>query len=225
MADRILVVDDDPSVRTTLCRVMKSNGLEYDTASSGEAALSVLEQKTFDLILMDINLGGLDGFETVQKIRERGIPTPIIIISARSEDFDTLYGLDIGADDYITKPFNPITLGAKIKALIRRSKSTGSPDIITAGPFRYNTSTLRVYKNEEELLLSSRENAMMKLFIDNVHHVFSKNMLYEMLWNDDAVDDNAIMVSISRLRSKIEDDPSDPQYLQTVRGLGYRFVV
>ncbi|NCB50393.1 MAG: response regulator transcription factor [Clostridia bacterium] len=225
MADRILIVDDDQSVRTTLCRVMKSNGLEYDDAASGEAALSILAQKTFDLILMDINLSGLDGFETVQKIRERGILTPIIIVSARTEDIDTLYGLNIGADDYITKPFNPITLGAKIKALIRRSKSTGSPDIIAAGPFKYNTSTLRVYKNDEELVLSSRENAMMKLFIDNVNHVFSKNMLYEMLWNDDAVDDNAIMVSISRLRGKIEDDPSAPQYLQTVRGLGYRFMV
>ena len=225
MADHILIVDDDPSVRTTLCRVLKSTGLAYDDVASGEAALSLLAQKTYDLILMDINLSGLDGFETVQKIREKGIITPIIIVSARTEDIDTLYGLDIGADDYITKPFNPITLGAKIKALIRRSKATGSPDIITAGPFKYYTSTLRVFKNDEELTLSSRENAMMKLFIDNVNHVFSKNMLYELLWNDDVVDDNAITVGISRLRGKIEDDPSDPHYLQTVRGLGYRFVI
>jgi DNA-binding response OmpR family regulator len=225
MADRILIVDDDPSVRTTLCRVIKSNGLEYDAAASGEEALDLLERNSYALLLMDINMKGMDGFETVQTLRERGCRTPIIIVSARSEDIDTLYGLDIGADDYITKPFNPVTLGAKVKALIRRSGSGGSPELITTGPFVYNTSTLRVYKNCDELVLSSKENAMMKLFLDNVNRVFSKNMLYEILWNNDDVDYNTVMVSVSRLRSKIEDDPSNPRYLQTVRGLGYRFVV
>lgn len=225
MGDRVLVVDDNESVQTTLCRVIKSNGWECDAVSSGQEALSKLEHNTYALILMDINMEGLDGFETIQKIRNRGILTPIMIVSGRSEDFDTLYGLDIGADDYITKPFNPVTLGAKMKALIRRSRASSSSDIISAGPFTYNTTTLRVYKNGEELILSYKENAMMKLFLDNVNRVFSKSMLYEFLWNDEAVDNNTIMVSISRLRNKIEDDPSNPKYLQTVRGLGYRFVV
>lgn len=225
MADRVLVVDDNESVQTTLCRVIKSNGWECDAVSSGQAALSKLEHNTYALILMDINMKGLDGFETIQRIRNRGILTPIMIVSARSEDFDTLYGLDIGADDYITKPFNPVTLGAKMKALIRRSRASSASDIISAGPFTYNTTTLKVYKNGEELILSYKENAMMKLFLDNVNRVFSKSMLYELLWNDEAVDNNTIAVSISRLRIKIEDDPSNPKYLKTVRGLGYRFVV
>ncbi len=225
MGDRVLIVDDNPSVQTTLCRVLKSNGLECDAVPSGEAALSKLEYNTYSLILMDINMKGLDGFETVQKVRERGILTPIIIVSGRDEDLDTLYGLDIGADDYITKPFNPVTLGAKVKALIRRSRASCFSDVITAGPFTYNTTTLKVFKNGEELILSSRENALMKLFLDNVNRVFSKGMLYELLWSEEPVDNNTIMVSISRLRNKIEDDPSNPKYLQTVRGLGYRFVI
>ena len=151
---------------------------------------------------------------------------PIIIVSGRKEDYDTLYGLDIGADDYVTKPFNPVTLGAKVKALIRRSRSgLAGSEIIKAGPFTYNTATLRFYKNEEEISLSSKENAMMKLFLDNVNRVFSKDMLYDMIWGTAVIDENAIMVYISRLRQKIEDDPSSPKYIQTVRGLGYRFVV
>ena len=118
-------------------------------------------------------------------------------------------------------------LGAKVKALIRRSKGNlpGGQNLITAGPFRYNTTTLRFYKNDEEILLSSRENAMMKLFLDNVNRIFSKDMIYDLIWGEAIIDENAIMVYINRLRQKIEDDPAKPKYIQTVRGLGYRFVV
>ena len=227
MADIVLIVDDDISVSTMLSKVVQSNGIESDVASSGEEALKILEKKTYDLILLDINMKELDGFEVVQILRNKGIKTPIIIVSGRNEDFDTLYGLDIGADDYITKPFNPVTLGAKIKALIRRSRNavSGTESIITAGPFTYNTSTLRFYKNGQEIFLSSKENAMMKLFIDNVNHVFSKDMLYDLVWGDAIIDENAIMVYINRLRQKIEDDPSNPKHLKNIRGLGYRFIV
>ena len=170
---------------------------------------------------------GMDGFQVVQAIRRRGLRLPIIIVSGRKEDYDTLYGLDIGADDYVTKPFNPVTLGAKVKALIRRSRNhlPGVDSVIAAGPFQYNTSTLRFYKNGREILLSSKENAMMKLFIDNVNRIFSKDMLYDLIWGEAIIDENAIMVYVNRLRQKIEEDPSNPQYIQTVRGLGYRFVV
>ena len=148
-----------------------------------------------------------------------------MIVSSRKEDYDTLYGLDIGADDYITKPFNPVVLAAKVKALIRRSRGGMGGNVITAGPFRYHTSTLRFYKNNQEIILTSRENAMMKLFLDNVNRVFSKEMLYELIWGEAIVDENAIMVYINRLRQKIEENPSQPQFIQTVRGLGYRFTV
>lgn len=227
MADTVLIVDDDTAVLTILYKVIKSNGLEADTASSGEQALALLTQREYELLLLDINMKGMDGFEVIQTIRRNGLKIPIIIVSGRKEDYDTLYGLDIGADDYITKPFNPITLGVKVKALIRRSRNKlpGAESDLTAGPFRYNTSTLRFYKNDIEIPLSSKENAIMKLFIDNVNRIFSRDMLYELVWGDAIIDDNAIMVYINRLRQKIEDDPSKPKYIQTVRGLGYRFVI
>ena len=227
MADTILIVDDDQSVSLTLSKAVQSSGMEAEIANSGEEALKRLSEKRFDLILMDINMPGMDGFQTVESIRKQGIQTPIIIISGRKEDIDTLYGLNIGADDYITKPFNPITLGAKIKALIRRSRNDlpGSSQRISAGPFTYHTSTLRFYKNGEEISLSAKENAMIKLFMDNVNRIFSKDMIYEMVWGDSIIDENAVMVYVNRLRQKIEDDPSEPRYIRTVRGLGYRFVI
>lgn len=227
MADRILIVDDDIAVSTMLYKVVRSNGIDADTVSSGENALLQLNKCTYDLILLDINMHGMDGFQVIQAARNKGIKTPIIIVSGRKEDFDTLYALDIGADDYITKPFNPITLGAKVKALIRRSRNdlTGSSHILTAGPFTYDTNTLRFYKNGNEIFLSSKENAIMKLFMDNVNRIFSKDMIYNLIWGEAIIDENAIMVYINRLRQKIEDDPSKPQYIQTLRGLGYRFMV
>ena len=227
MADKVLIVDDDPMVANTLRKVVQSNGIDSEAAFSGDEAIKLLETDSYDLILLDINMNGLDGFEVIQILRGKGIKTPIIIVSARNDDFDTLYGLDIGADDYITKPFNPITLGAKIKALLRRSRNSlpGSDSWIIAGPFKYNTTTLRFYKNDEEIMLSAKENAMMKLFIDNVNRIFSKDMLYELIWNNAIVDENAVMVYVNRLRSKIEDDPANPNYLLNIRGLGYRFIV
>lgn len=227
MTNKVLIVDDDDAVLNMLYKVIKSNGIDADTCSSGESALEQIEKQNYDLILLDINMQGMDGFQVVETLRKRGIQIPIIILSGRAEDYDMLYGLDIGADDYITKPFNPVIVGAKVKALIRRSQNglDGSTDIITAGPFQYNTSTLRFYKNGEEILLSAKENAIMKLFIDNVNRIFSKDMLYDLIWGESIIDENAIMVYINRLRTKIEENPGNPQYIQTVRGLGYRFVI
>ena len=227
MADKVLIVDDDAAVLSLLNKVIRSNGLEAVCVDSAEKALELLCEQTCDLILMDVNMRGMDGFTAVETIRSRGVKTPIIIVSGRKEDFDTLYGLDIGADDYITKPFNPVTLGAKVKALIRRSRNSlaEAEPLIAAGPFTYNTSTLRLYKNGVEIPLSAKENAMMKLFIDNANRIFSKDMLYDMIWGEAIIDENAIMVYINRLRQKIEDDPAKPRYIQNVRGVGYRFVV
>lgn len=227
MPHTVLIVDDDDAILAMLYKVIKSNGIEADMVSNGEDALKQVNKRNYDLMLLDINMEGIDGFQVIQAIRNQGLKIPIIIISGRKEDYDTLYGLDIGADDYITKPFNPIILGAKVKALIRRSQNglPGSSDLIIAGPFQYNTSTLRFYKNGIEIPLSSKENAMMKLFIDNVNRIFSKDMLYELIWGETIIDENSIMVYINRLRQKIEENPGSPQYIQTVRGLGYRFVV
>lgn len=227
MADTVLIVDDDTSDRNMLYKVIRGAGMDAVTAVGGDQALETVRQHPVDLILMEINLQGMDGFQLIETLRGRGIRTPVIIVSSRREDYDTLYGLDIGADDYVTKPFNPVVLAAKAKALIRRSRGglSGTDLAITAGPFRFDTSTLRFYKNGTEIILSSRENAIMKLFLDNVNRIFPKDMLYELIWGETIVDENAIMVYINRLRQKIEEDPAHPNYIQTVRGLGYRFVV
>lgn len=226
MAYRILIVDDDNAVSRLLVKIVKSIGYEADLAESGEEALIKIAGTDYALMLLDINLGGMDGFQVIETLRKKNSRLPIIVVSGRREDFDTMYGLDIGADEYITKPFNPVTLGAKIKALIRRCSTFNETDpVITAGPFAFNTSTLRFYKNGEEIVLTGKESAMMKLFLDNVNRVFTRNMLYDLVWGNDIVDDNAIMVYINRLRQKIEDDPENPRYIQTIRGVGYRFVI
>ena len=223
----VLIVDDDPMVRKVLAKVVVSSGFVPATAASGEEALTILQRQHVDLIILDIMMGGMDGFEVVQEIRRRRNETPIIILSARTEDYNTLYGLDIGADDYITKPFNPVLMGAKVKALIRRNKTaqSGGQSLQTVGPFLYHNDTMRLEKDGVEIPLSSRENIMMKLFLDHVGQVFTKEQLYQHVWGDVLVDANAVMVYISHLRNKLEKDPKNPEYLKTVWGLGYKFVV
>ncbi len=223
--DLVLIVDDDEAVCTMLYKVIRSAGMDAQLAHSGEQALQMVKNNAFDLILLDVNLGGMDGFQVTRQLRSDGVRIPVMLVSGRREDYDTLYGLDLGADDYITKPFNPVVLGAKAKALIRRSRGGKGETELIAGPFRYDTATLRFYKNGQEIPLSSKENAMVKLFMDNVNRIFPKEMIYTLLWGEAIVDENAVMVYINRLRQKIEEDPGKPRYIQTVRGLGYRFVV
>lgn len=227
MSDKVLIVDDDIAICKLLDKVMKSNELETTIATNGTEALNVLKTDTFDVILIDIMLGDMEGFEVIKKIRSQGVSTPVMIVSGRTEDYASLYGLSIGADDYITKPFRPVILGAKVKALIRRNKNMvlGNSSIVECGPFSYNTSTMRFYKNGDEIDLSSKEGILMLLFMQHPQQVFTKDMIYEHVWgNIIAVDDNAIMVYINRLRSKIEENRQKPKHIITVRGLGYRFV-
>lgn len=222
---KVLIVDDDINVLTTLTKAIEAGGLKYQTANSGLDALKILETESFDCIMIDINMQGMNGFETIQEIKKRKNETPIVIVSGRKEDSDTIYCLDIGADDYITKPFNPVTLAAKIKAIIRRNKKADDNKIISIGPFTYNSSTLRFYKNDIEISLSSKENALIKLFLDEPNRVFTRDMLYEMIWDNVIIDEQTVIVYINRLRQKIEDNPNKPKYIQTVRGIGYRFTI
>ncbi len=129
MGDRVLIVDDDPAICKLLVKVMAANDLEAVVAGSGEQAMVLLEQESFDAILLDINMDGLDGFDVLKRLRGKGIDTPVMIVSGRSEDFDSLYGLSLGADDYVTKPFRPLVLGAKVVALIRRTKNRAAPAV------------------------------------------------------------------------------------------------
>ena len=224
MADRVLIIDADMRSRTVLGRALRAAMMVTEAAVSGEDGIERIAQAEYDLVLLDIDLPGIDGFHVIQTVRQRGSRVPMVVVSSHSEDYEQLYALDLGADDYVTKPFNPVVLAAKARALIRRSRGLPMEDIVTAGPFTYNTGTLRFYKNGDEIVLSSKENAMMKLFMDNVDRIFSRSRLYDLIWGGSIVDENTVMVYISRLRAKIEDDPAKPKYIQTVRGLGYRFV-
>lgn len=224
MAYQVLITDADAGSRTVLGRALRAGMMQTEAAASGEEALDRLARAEYDLLILGIDLPGIDGFHVIQTVRRRGSRIPIMVVSSHDEDYEQLYALDLGADDYITKPFNPVILAAKAKALIRRSRGLPLEEVITAGPFSYNSGTLRFYKNGEEIVLSSKENAIMKLFMDNVDRIFSRSRLYDLIWGGNIVDENTVMVYISRLRAKIEDDPSHPHYIQTVRGLGYRFV-
>lgn len=227
MADKVLIVDDDPAICKLLEKVMRSNELEPTIAMSGSEALTLIKTHVFDVILLDVMLGDMEGFEVIKTIRGQGINTPVIIVSGRNEDYDSLYGLSLGADDYVTKPFRPLVLGAKVKALIRRNKNLvlDNDHRLESGPFSYDSSTMRFYKNGEELLLSAKESTLLLLFMKHPQQIFTKDMIYEQVWgNTVAIDDNAIMVYINRLRSKIEDNKQQPTHILTVRGLGYRFV-
>ena len=226
MEEKVLIVDDDPSIQRLLKKVMHSNQLTSDIAGSAEEALSLLKTQSYALILIDITMDGMDGFEAVEHIRAARNTTPIIIVSGKNEDYDTLYGLELGADDYVTKPFTPVILGPKVKALIRRSRQmTADSNLIELGPFRYNRSTMVLEKNGQEILLSSKETRLMAFFLEHPGQVFTKAQIYRQVWNDDLTDENTVTVHINHLRGKIEDTPKQPQYLLTVWGLGYKFVV
>lgn len=224
MTPKALIVEDDEAVRNTLSKVLTSSGVQSVPTATGQDAIEKIRSEAFDIVLLDLNLDGMDGFEVIHTLRDTGNQIPVMVVSGRTEDIDMLYSLEIGADDYITKPFNPVTLAAKVKALIRRSQAANSVAAIEAGPFRFDNETLKLYKDGVELPLSAKESAIMKLFLDNPNRIFSKSSLYDLIWGNTSVDDSAIVVYINRLRNKIEDDPSRPSHIQTVRGLGYRFV-
>ena len=225
VADNVLIIDPDVNSRMVLARSLRASGMSAEAVSSGEEGMERLWRVGYDLVVLELDLPGIDGFRLIQYLRRRGVRTPAVVCSAHSEDYEQLYALDLGADDYVTKPFNPVVFAAKARALIRRSRGLPMENVVSAGPFSYDTGTLRFYKNGEEIVLSSKENAMMKLFMDNVDRVFSRSRLYDLIWGGSLVDENTVMVYISRLRAKIEDDPAHPHYIQTVRGLGYRFAV
>ncbi len=227
MADTILIAEHDPAASGTLYKVMKSNQLNTIIEENGETTLAELSARECALLLLDLELPGTDAYEVIRTLRSRGESLPIIVLGSQADESSVLRALDVGADGFLLKPFNPVTLGAKVKAMIRRSRGslTDTQSVLSAGPFTYNTSTLRLYKDSTEIILTSKENALMKLFLDNVNRVFSKEKLYELVWGGSSGGENTIMVYVNRLRQKVEDDPAVPRFIQTVRGVGYRFVV
>lgn len=225
--DKVLIVDDDIHILRMASRILQSDGISTTEVSSGREALNQILYSHYDLILLDINLDDLDGFSIVKKVRAQGIKTPIIIISGNTEEYNTIFGLGIGADDYLTKPVSPAILGAKVKALIRRNRTAmeQSEKVLERGPFSFDLETYSLYMEGREIPLTSKEKQLVCLFLKNINTVFTKEMLFEQVWKDRAVDDNTIMVNIRNIRAKIEPDPKNPRYLKTVWGMGYQFVL
>lgn len=224
MGERILVVDDERSIRQAVAAVFLREGKEVTMACGGQEALEYLEKQTFDLIILDVMMEPMDGFYVVNLIRKKGIVTPVLFLSGNQEEESKILAISLGGDDYLTKPFSLAMLTVKAQALIRRSQVYSQPaiNILSYKELQMDMQSYEVKKGESVLSLTSKETALLRFFMENQNQVFTKEQLYEQVWKQDVVDDNTIMVYIKRLRDKIEEDPKNPQYLKTVWGLGYR---
>lgn len=217
----ILIAEDDADIRGLLKLYLESEGFAVTCADNGPDALKLAETTSPQLAILDIMMPGLNGLELTQKLRER-TAMPIMILSARDRDQDKILGLNIGADDYMTKPFNPLEVVARVKALLRRSGSAS--DRIKVGIFELDLSNHTVEKNGHPVQLTPMEYKIMARLMKSPGRIYTKVQLYESICGEYfESDDNTIMVHISRIREKIEDDPKRPVHLITVRGVGYKF--
>lgn len=223
---RILIADDEPEIRMIESRSMRSQGFKTAECADGQTAMHMILTQHFDLILLDLDMPGLDGFHILQNMREQAIDIPVIIVTANEEEYNEVFGFSLGADDYIIKPFRPSALSARVKRLLdRMDQNRRQSNVLTIGPFQMLLQNYTFFKNDIELPLTPKERQLLQYFMQNPNQVFSKEQLYQAVWNHSAVDDNTIMVTIRNLRQKIEDRPKEPKYLLTVYGLGYKFSV
>lgn len=225
---KILIIEDDLAIAEIERDYLEINGFEVKIETDGVSGMNTALKNTFQLILLDLMLPKIDGFTICRKLREQ-LDIPILMVTAKKEDIDKIRGLGIGADDYIVKPFSPSELVARVQAHIaayNRLKG-GIQEIqpeITVGAIRINPKSHRVFVKDKEIILKNKEYELLLFLVTNADMVFDKETLYERIWGMDAVGDNAtIAVHINRLREKIEDDPSEPHYIETVWGAGYRF--
>ncbi len=225
--EKILIIEDDAAIAAIERDYLAIDHFDVEIATDGRSGMERALQGNFDLILLDLMLPGIDGFTICRRLRET-LDIPILMVTARHEDIDKIRGLGLGADDYIEKPFSPSVLVARVKAhlaqyarLKKTDKNTTMP--ITIGSIHINTQTRRVYINDTEIELKNKEYELLLFMALNMDVVFNRETLYERIWGMDAMGDNAtVAVHINRLRDKIEEDPSNPRYIQTVRGAGYR---
>jgi two-component system response regulator ResD len=222
---RVLVVDDEPMVRDVLARYLERSGFEVDSAPDGELALAAFDAHRPDLVLLDLMLPRVDGFEVFRRIRARS-QSPVIMITARGQTTDRIVGLEVGADDYISKPFSPAEVVARVRSVLRRSASTSASDDPTVGVdgLELDPRSHRVHVNGEPVELTPKEFDLLLFLASNQGTVFSRTRLLDEVW-DMAFDGDpsTVTVHIRRLREKIEEDPSQPRRIVTVWGLGYRF--
>lgn len=226
MHARVLIVEDEKEIADLISLYLTREGIETVPAFSGEEALTRLEKEgPFDLIALDINLPGIDGFETLQKIR-RDHTMPVILISARQEDADMIMGFGGGADDYVTKPFSPRVLSARIRAHLNRAQREDGPgcaeaELLRFGDFQLDRRQRRLRRGDEILEMSPREMDLLLFLAENPERPFSPEELYERVWGQSYGDISTVSVHVQRIRKKIETDPSHPAFLQTRYGFGY----
>jgi DNA-binding response OmpR family regulator len=219
----VLVVDDEPIVREVVVRYLEREGYETLEASDGDAARDALARTSPDLILLDVMLPGTDGLELCRWIRSAS-QVPVIMLTARGEEADRIVGLELGADDYVTKPFSPRELAARVKSVLRRSDRTDeSVDRLAFGDLVLEGPTRELRKAGVEIRLTAKEFDLLWFLASHPRRVFSRDQLMASVWGYTAAfDTGTVTVHVRRLREKIEVDPSEPQYLETVWGVGYR---
>ena len=227
MAKRVLVVDDEKVIVKGITFSLQQDDYEVDSASDGEEALEKVRSNHYDIVLLDLMLPKLDGLEVCREIRGFS-QVPIVMLTAKSEDMDKIMGLEYGADDYITKPFNILELKARIKAILRRCTSSADKqipqDVIENGDMRLNTEQRRVYIDGAEVRLTAKEFDLLELMMLHPDKVYSREELLKMIWGEEYPGDGrTVDVHVRRMREKIEPNPKEPKYIHTKWGTGYYF--
>jgi len=224
MQASILIIEDEEDIARLISLYLKREGIETTWCDSGEKGLELLAGNKYDMLVLDINLPGIDGFETLQKIRKTN-NLPVLILSARREDADMLIGFGGGADDYVTKPFSPGVLTARIRAHLNRIASEANPDsssrLFSFGDIIFDPGHYTLKKNDERIDLSRREMDLLLFLTRNQGQVYSKQEIYKEVWGNEYGDISTVTVHMQRLRKKIEKNPADPLYLKTKYGYGY----
>jgi DNA-binding response OmpR family regulator len=221
----VLVVDDEPIVRDVVVRYLRRDGYTTLEAGDGETARALLEDGAAELVVLDVMLPGMDGLHLCQWIRERS-DVPVIMLTARGEEADRIVGLELGADDYVTKPFSPRELAARVRTVLRRASNRVEPQRrVDLGRLTIDAGTRDVMVDGQHVRLTAKEFDMLWFLASHPRHVFSRDQLMDRVWGyEPAFDTGTVTVHIRRLREKIEVDPSAPVHLQTVWVVGYRFV-
>jgi DNA-binding response OmpR family regulator len=227
MAKKVLVVDDEKLIVKGIRFSLEQDGMEVDCAYDGEEALALAKANSYDMILLDIMLPKMDGFEVCQAIREFS-SMPIVMLTAKGDDMDKILGLEYGADDYITKPFNILEVKARIKAIMRRTtaqpKKEVHTSIIEKGDLKLDTDSRRLFIQGKEVNLTAKEFDLMELLVKNENKVYSRETLLTTVWGADFPgDERTVDVHVRRLREKVEKNPSEPKYIHTKWGVGYYY--
>ncbi len=222
MDGRVLIIEDEKELGELIQLFLKKDGIQSDLCPSAEEGLIILNKQVYDLIILDINLPGMDGFEFLQILRKKSA-VGVIILSAREADEDVVLGLGLGADEFVTKPFAPKVLVARVRALLRRfktQKGTSSSRFLF-GPFEMDTDGYSLLKKGTRVPLSTKEFEVLRFLIENAGKVFTPHEIYQTVWDQEFGDVTSVAVYIQRLRKKLEVDPSSPELLLTIRGKGY----